>query len=795
LFVENHWKNMLKNYFKIAFRNLQRQKVYTFINLCGLAVGMACVILILLWVQDEMSYGKSHENSNELYAVSMRDSNKSDSRETTLFSIPYALAPLMKQEFPEVIEFTRIQERHFWESCMLKYGDKVFYDDGTLLVDPSFFRMFTYKFIKGNPKTALEDKNSIVITRKIADKFFGDEEPLGKTLRFNNRQDLIVSGVVENPPHNSVIQFNVVAPIQILDEKQTGGNWAWESSSYILVRKNTDIPEFEQKIAGMFQKHHPMPGMNFIVGIQPVTRIHLYYGEGDIRDIYILVTVAIFILLIACINYMNLSTARYSKRAKEVGLRKVLGAQRGALILQFFLESVLLSIAALLIAFALVEILLPSFNTVTDKNLSFLSLDNLPMICGLVALAFVVGIIAGSYPSIFLSSFQPAVVIRGTAKTNMKSPLLRTALVVAQFSVAIILIISTIMVYRQYDYLIHKDLGYNMDQIVYIPINKEIKQRYESFKNELLQKSDIKNVTVASSLPSEIGYVNSVTWEGKQDDKTVQINFAVVDQDYLNTFGMKFSEGRDFSRNVSSDESNFIINRKAVQLMNLKNPVDKMVTFMGISGKIIGVVDDFNNLPLHWETSPLILTVYQKYYDFFLKHCIIKINSNDISGTLKYIEKVSREFAPDYPFEFKFLDQRVNNYYRSVQSFWYIFEFFTFLAIFISCLGLFGLASFMTELRTKEIGIRKTLGASVVGVVILLSKDFTKWVLLANLIAWPVAYYFMNKWLQDFAYRIDISWWVFVLSGGIALVIALVTVSWQAVKAAKRNPIESLRYE
>ena len=785
---------MLKNYLKIAVRNLRRQKVYTFINLTGLAVGITCVILILLWIQDELSFEKFQKNRNELYAVTMRDSRDHDTRESTNFSISYALAPLMKQEFPEIIDFTRIQQRSSFESCMLKYGSKVFNDNGMILADPSFFKMFTYRFIKGNPNTALLNKNSIVITQNTAEKFFGDEEPIGKTLRFNSRQDFTVSGVVENPPHNSELQFKVVAPIQILGSETLSG-WAWESSSFILVRKNTVISELERKISGMIQKNHPMPGVNLIIGIQPLTRVHLYYGDGDIKLIYIFLSVAIFILLIACINYMNLSTARFSRRAREVGLRKVLGAQRAALIRQFLFESVSLSIVALLIAATLVEILLPFFNIVTNKNLEFVSPDNLLMICGLVGLAVMVGIIAGSYPAIFLSSFQPAAVIKGTGKINLRSSTLRAVLVVTQFSIAIIMLISTIMVFKQYNYLVNKDLGYNKDQIVYIPINKEIKQKYESLKNVLFQKPDIKNVTVASSLPNEIGSVNPIEWEGKQDSKMVLIHFGVVDHDYLNTFRMKLSAGRDFSKDITADISNFIINKKAAQLMGLKNPLDKGISFMGLNGKIIGVVDDFNNRPLDEETNPLILTIYPNYYDYFVQYVLIKINSNNISETLKYIDRVVNESAPSYPVEFKFLDQTVNNLYQSVRRSLYLFEYFAFLAIFISCLGLFGLASFMTELRTKEIGVRKTLGASVTGVALLLSREFTKWILLANLIAWPVAYYAMNSWLHDFAYRISISWWIFILSGGLALAIALATVSIQVIKAATANPVKSLKYE
>jgi ABC-type antimicrobial peptide transport system permease subunit len=417
------------------------------------------------------------------------------------------------------------------------------------------------------------------------------------------------------------------------------------------------------------------------------------------------------------------------------------------------------------------------------------------LICGLVGLAIVVGIVAGSYPAIFLSSFQPAAVIRGTAKTTLKSSLLRTVLVVTQFSIAIILIISTIIVYRQYHYMVHKDLGFNKDQIVYIPANKEMLQKYESLKNALLQNSDIKNVTAVSSLPNDVGNVNPVDWEGKQDNKTVIMRFAVVDRDYLKTFQMKLSTGRDFSKDFPADISNFIVNKKAAELMNLKDPVDKKITCMGLSGKLIGVVDDFNNRPLDQETNPLILTINPKFYDYFVQYVVIKINSNDVPGTIGYIEKASREFAPWYPFEFKFLDQTVNNLYRSVLQTWHLFEAFAFLAIFISCLGLFGLASFMTELRTKEIGVRKTLGASVPGIIMLLSGEFTKWVLLANFIAWPVAYYAMNKWLNDFAYKADPNIWVFIASGMMALVIAMLSVSFHAIKAATANPVESLRYE
>ncbi len=564
---------MFKNYLKITFRNMRRGKVYTFINLAGLAVGMTCVILISLWVKNELSYENSQKNLKNLYAVSMRDAKDKDTRENTSFTVPYALAPIMKQDFPEIIDFTRVQKRSSYESCMLSYGNKSFYEDGLLLVDPSFFHMFTYQFLDGNPQTSLKDKNSIVITKKTAEKYFGNENPLGKILRFNNRMDLIVSAVVEDPPHNSEIQFDAAAPIQILGDKILSG-WSWESSTYIQVRNNADTRKLKKKIADIFQEYHPIPGTKAICSIQPLSKMHLYYGNGDIKLLYIFISIAVFILLIACINYMNLSTARFNKRTKEVGLRKVLGAQRGSLVKQFLGESVSMSILALLIAVSMVEILLPLFNSITDKNLSLISSGNLPIICGLLGLAVVVGIIAGSYPAIFLSSFQPATVIKGAATTNSKSSLLRTVLVVTQFSIAIILITSTIVIYKQYNYMIHKDLGFNKDQIVYIPVNKELERKYESMKNFLTQNSNIKYVTAASCLPNQVGNVNPIDWEGKQDNKMVFIHFIVADRDYLNTFQMKLSAGRNFSKDFPDDASNFIINQRTAQLTAFKESVE-----------------------------------------------------------------------------------------------------------------------------------------------------------------------------------------------------------------------------
>jgi putative ABC transport system permease protein len=531
------------------------------------------------------------------------------------------------------------------------------------------------------------------------------------------------------------------------------------------------------------------------VKIQPLTDIHLHHSSGDIKLVYIFSLVACIILAIACINYMNLTTARYSRRAKEVGVRKVIGANRNNLLRQFFGETILLSIISLLVAIALIEIALPFFNNLTGKHLVFNPLENIPLIIAFLIIAILVGVGAGLYPAFFLSSFQPVTVLKNAYKSNGFNLKLRSILVVTQFSIAVVLIICAMIISKQHNYMLHKELGYNVDHVLYLTINRSLKENYYTFKNKLLESPLIKSVTCASSLPMSIGNFNPIEWEGKHTDDVFGLNFAVTDHDYINTLNMKIVEGRDFSVEFPSDTANFIINRKAVDLLQLENPLGTKASFMGADGEIIGIVDNFHDQPLYSEVTPLILTINPQNYGYFLQYVLIRVTGSNLSDAMSYIKETSKVFAPNFPCDYNFLDDGIGKLYASVRQTGDIINAFSILAIFISCLGLLGLASFIAEQRTKEIGVRKVLGASISNLLFLIAKDFAKYVIIANLIAWPIAYYACIRFLDNFAYRTSITFDMFVIAGFLALCISLLSVSGQALKAALAYPVDSLRYE
>ena len=794
-FIKNsfYWRViMFKNYFKVALRNIQRHKAFSFINITGLAIGMACCILIMLWVQDELSYDKFHENKDTLYR--MINQNLDAKGDLGGSTIPYALAPIVKSEFPEIASFTRYQDLSWRYSCSFTYQEKKFYEQDFILADPSFFEMFSFPFITGNPQTALKDPNSIVLTQDTAHKYFGEEDPMGKALRFNNGTDLKVTGVIQNLPHNTHMQFDLISPIQILGEQKIS-SWAWESDSYIQLQPGTDVEEFREKIAGALTKHSPQTWIKLKVNVQPVTKIHLHQGRGDIRLVYIFSSVAFFILLIACINFMNLSTARSAKRAKEVGLRKMVGAHKPQLIRQFFNESLLLAFIALVMALILVRVVLSSFNNLTSKPLSLDIIANPALFVGLVVLTFLVGIISGSYPALFLSAFQPVQVLKSSFSGRSGGSLFRKILVIFQFSTSIVLIIGSIIVFQQLDYIQNRDLGWDRENIIVMPINNELKQQFRSLKTELEGNPNILNVTAASSIPTSIGDMNPILWEGKETSEPALIRFVVTEHDYVKTFEMEILQGRDFSRDYETDVNNFIVNQEAVELMKLESPLGKQIRFPGVTGEIIGVVKDFHFRHVRYEIVPLILTIHPRNYDYFHKFVFVKLRPAEIPQSIEYVRTVCAKYSPHFPFKYRFVDEDYNNMYIYEQYVGRISNTFTFLAVFIACLGLFGLASFMAEQRTKEIGIRKVLGASIPGIIMLLTKEFSKWIIIANFVAWPVAYFAMNKWLNNYSYRIPIFWWIFLAAGAAALAIASLTVSYQAVKAARANPVDSLRYE
>jgi putative ABC transport system permease protein len=778
---------MFKNYLKIALRNIRKYKGYSFINITGLAIGMACCILIMLWVQHELSYDRFHTNADLIYRVYQDFHHAGGISQYS--NVPQPVGPEIQDTIPEVESVTRFLDDYF----TLKYEDKLFTENNVRFIDPSFFRMFSFPFIQGNANSAFVDPYSIILTENMAEKYFGHENPVGKILTADSEYSLKVAGIVKNVPDNSFLQFDFLVPYSYLEAiGYDVSNWdSHNCQVYVMLQKDIPFKQVEEKIYGMCKKHSP--GDETYLRLQPLKRARLYTlgGEmGTIKFVYIFSLIALFILVIACINFMNLATARAAKRAKEVGLRKVVGARRAQITRQFFGESVVITLIGFSIALLIVELLLPVFNNLSGKNLGLNLPGNSVIYLSLIGIALFTGLLSGSYPALFLSSFLPGKVLKSTYRSSPSGAILRKVLVVFQFSLSITLIISTAIIYSQLKYIQTKDLGFNKDNLVYISMNDRIKENFDAIKNTILQNPHIQNVTRTFQIPSFNRYSAPVDWEGKTPDQNIVFNISLVDPDYLDTLKLELLQGRNFSYEFSTDTSNYILNEEAVKEMGLESPLGKWLEF-GDKGEIIGVVKDYHYMPFTYEIQPLILYYNPDYY----RYAMLRISERDIPQTLGYIENTWAKFAPDFPFEYHFLDEDYERIYRTEYRVGMLFRYFTFLAIFISCLGLFGLASFMAEQRTKEIGIRKVVGASVPGIALLLSREYTKWVLLGNIISWPLAYFAMRSWLQGFAYRVSIGLLTFIMAGMLVLFIALMTVSYQAIKAAVTNPVEALRYE
>jgi len=780
---------MLKNYLKIAFRNIMRSKLFATINILGLAVGMACFILITLWIQDELSFDKFHANKDDLYLLTIihpddvRDSN-----------VPYALAPRLAGEFPEIIHYTRIYELGNQRTCSFKYqpdeGLPVkFYENNVNLVDRSFFSMFSFRFIHGSLEKALQNPNSIVINDKIAAKYFGHTNPLGKILSLNNSTDLVVSGVI-NIPSNSHIQLDFIA----LLPSRLENNWNWSDPSYVLLDRNASLSDLKQKIAGALKKYSPyQQAERFKTDLLPLTKVHLNFGRRTY--VYIFSVIAVFILLIACINYMNLATASSSNRAREVGLRKVMGANRIELIQQFIGESIFMSALGLVFSLILVKIGLPLINELTSKQLTFSLLHSHSMYFFLFGLIFAVGLISGAYPAFFLSSSRPVDTLKASLGLRSKRSSFRLVTVVGQFAISVLLIACTAVVFKQLGYIQKRPLGIKTDLVIKARINQSLLGRFGSYKSKLLQNPNILNVTAGQEVPYEEDLKTSgVEWEGKDPELSPNVRYSISHFDYIETFEMEIVDGRSFRKESLADISNYVINEEAARYMGMENPVGQRLSFWGNVGTIIGVVKDYHHVPLHREIMPHVFSINPRNFRA-LKYVFIKITPGNIPDTLRYIKETSESYAPDYPYEYSFLDQGIGNLYQAEQKLGKIFGYFAFVAIFVSCLGIFGLASFTAEKKTKEIGIRKVLGATVSSIVILLSKEFSRWILLANIIAWPIGWYAMHKWLENFAYRTSLNPWLFILAGVLSFVVAALPIGYQSVKAALSDPVDSLRYE
>ncbi len=782
---------MFKNYLKVALRNIKKYKAYSFINMAGLAIGMACCILILLWVQDELSFDRFHENADEIYRV-VSEIQTAD-RVTHNARTPNPLGPAVKEKYPEIMNFIRYQGFDGW---LVQAGDKSFINDNLGTADPSFFEMFTFPFLIGDPKTALNERYSIVITESMGRKYFGPEDPMGKIIRIG--EDFKVTGVIKNIPENSHLHFDCVIPIINMESYWETDLKDWEDIrfyTYVQLHKESSPEDVSEKISGIIKEHLPKSPTK--VYLQPMTDVHLRsdfeadldnYNQGSMAYVFIFSITALSILLIACINFMNLSTARSANRAKEVGIRKVAGAQRMDIIRQFFGESILLACIALIFALLLVELLLPLLNDLSGKNLALDFSGNIQLLLGLLAIALLTGLFSGSYPSLFLSSFQPVTIMRKDFSSKPSSGSLRKILVVFQFALTIILLIGTTVIYSQLNYIRHRDLGFDKDHVLEF---WTAHTDYEALKNELLKNPNILSVTNSETPGREPWGATGLDWDGKISGEEVRFYPTMADCDYLETLKLEMVEGRFFSKEFPADVTQaVVVNEAAVKAMGMESPVGKRLRFREWEATIIGVIKDFHQTSLHNPIEPL---VFRYSYDF--PHILAKINSENVPETLVFMEKTWKKFVKDYPFTYEFLDEKIDNFYKTERTIGKVFQYFTSVAILIACLGLFGLASFTAEQRTKEIGIRKVLGAEVSGIILLLSREFTKWILFANVIAWPVAYLVANEWLKNFAYRVNMRLEIFIFSAALALVIAILTVGYQAIKAALANPVDSLRYE
>jgi ABC-type antimicrobial peptide transport system permease subunit len=787
--------SMLKNYLKTAIRNIRRQKLYSLINISGLAVGLVCCMLILLWVHDEWSYDRFHKHADQIHRAIIVDPNVGLDKSLAVTPIP--LAPAIKNEIPEITHATRISP-----SEMRFVVQDSRFDERGLLVSPDFFKIFSFPFIQGDPEKIMTDLNTVAISEKTAKKFFGTIDPIGQILRTERGPEFLITGVFQDTPSQSHLRFDYLMNFRHLEQMGRDLNRWMDVSfyTYLMLEKNASIQNVIQKITECHNTH--LPDLKVTYRLQPLKQLYLdppfmfdnIALHGSRQSVIIFSIIAVAILIIACINFINLSTARAVRRSMEVGLRKVVGAKRSQLIRQFFSESALVTIMASLLAFGGMALFLPAFNTLVSKQISAAILKNGFVLFGFLSIILLAGLGSGTYPALYLSSFQPVKVIKRAPSQSMRGSLLRKMLIVFQFTLTIVVMTYVLTLEKQLRYIRQMDLGYDKSHLLAVPMQRDMARQYETVKQELLQSPNILNATATANLPMHLQSATLVEeWEGKATEAKVHLKILWVDEDYVKTFRMEMAEGNFFSKERSSDQYGFVLNQAAVRAMALEDPIGKRAIINETEGYVIGVVKDFHFRSLHHAIEPMVfINEPVLFYNMVIR---LAPNALRAQKTIQYVETLWKKFAPDNPFIYSFLDKQLNSLYHGEQLMGTIFRCFSGLTIFIACFGLLGMASFTAEQRTKEIGIRKVLGASVPGIVGSLVREFTKWVVLANLLAWPVAYYFMNKWLQNFAYRTGLSIWIFLLSGLAALGIALFTVSYKSIKAATANPVDSLRYE
>jgi putative ABC transport system permease protein len=808
---------MFKNYLKVAFRNLLRNKTFSIINISGLAIGLCTCLLIGLYIWDELSFDQFNEKHSRIYRINSEI--KFGGTETKLATAPDPMGPTMAKEYPEIEKSVRFRN---YGSFLVKKGNQNLKENNIIFVDKEVFEVFSFPMLYGDAQSALKEPNTAVITESIANKYFNQTDVVGKTLTLDKKQIYKITGVIRDMPQNAHFRYDFLLSMEGLAESKQGVWLSHNFNTYLLLKPKTNYKQLEAKFGQIVQKYiYPQAQQalqikdmkefekagNYVrYSLMPLAKIHLYSDRvaelapnSNIQYVYIFSAVALLILLIACTNFMNLSTAKSANRAKEVGVRKVLGSHKAHLIRQFLTESVVLTFIALLVAIALTELFLPYFNQLANKQLTLNGLGFGSLLAVLIVATFLVGLLAGVYPAFYLSAFNPVIVLKGKLGAGLKNQSLRSVLVVFQFCISIILIISTIVIYRQLNYIQNKKLGFNKDQVLIVNDAYGLGNQVKTFKENILRMPEVKSATNSAYLPvpsarSEWAFFP----EGNiEQDKGVTMQFWEADHDYAKTLGLEIIKGRDFSREFATDSTAILINEAAAKILGFTDPIGKKVTRMHdvqtnttVTYKIIGVVKNF-----HYESLRQNIGAWSLSLGKSENSISIRLKTNEIAGVIPKVEAEWKKLANGQPFLYQFLDTQFESIYRSEQRIGQIFITFASLAIFLACLGLFGLAAYATEQRTKEIGIRKVLGASILNIIGLVSKDFLRLVVIAFVIAVPIAYYLVSQWLQDFAFKVDLGWGVFAIAGGLSFLIALLTISYQTIRAAFKNPVESLRYE
>nr|NQU90864.1 ABC transporter permease [Bacteroidota bacterium] len=802
---------MLSNYILTTLRNLGRNKVFSIINISGLAIGLACFIMLVLYVKNELGYDRHHPNAENIYRLTMKANMGGNDLHAAVTGGP--VGDMVQNEIPGVIVHTTIYQPT--RSILFRVNDRDFYQEHILYADSGFFDVFSYEFIAGDPATVLDHPGSMVLTESMVKKFFGDQDPMNQAIKWNNEDNMIVKGVIKDPEFNSFLNFDVLASLSTFRTsprmwRAVNGLWFFATQNYVSVNASLSKERLKEKLDQVIEKHLTNDlnesGMKMEWEPQHITDIHLHSNiiheletNGDISRVYIFSAIAILILIIACINFVNLSTSKSSKRAAEVGVRKVFGANRDMLFRQFIGESVIVAIISLIIAVILVEIFLPFFNEISGIEFGREWHSDWQFALFVFTITLVVGFVSGIYPAMFLSSFKPIKVLKGNLFTGTAKPLFRNSMVVLQFAISVFLIFSTIVIYQQMDFLEKKDIGIDKEHVVVISVRDPVFiNKYDNIQEEIRLIPGVKDVSASSTYLGRFEQRRSYYPEGVTRQDSWMMNNVQVDYNFLEMMGTELVMGRQFNPNRQLDSNAIIINKAMMKKLGWEDPLGRNI-FLPIGDsatpdyrlKIIGVVKDFNFASLHQPVVPLLINMDPARF----RYLNVKIDHHNIPAILAMLEEKWQAVSPNHPFDYFFLDTKFNSFYVAESQMSTLFIYFSVLAVFIAAMGLFGLTLYTTERRTREIGIRKVFGGSVKQILNLLLREFIQWVIVANLIAWPVAWYFMDGWLNNFAYQTHIAWWIFLLSAIVSLIIALVTVTWQSIRSALQNPVDSLRYE